>query len=696
MDRVAQLSRFKSFCPWLGRTTPSTLRALSTSASTKYPSITRLTYKAAKCPVMGPAIALKSSQVAADHAHAHAQTSGYASIAGRAEVDAIHKHEGVYPTGPGVCPHAQAGSAAARKAEQFAALAAQKNRAAFAPAVAAQPTKTPTQTKGQSQTEEVFDYEKFYAQELDKKHKDQSYRYFNNINRLAAKFPVAHRDSVTDEVKVWCSNDYLGMGKNPVVLDTMHRTLDKYGAGAGGTRNIAGNGAIHLQLEDELASLHRKPAALVFSSCFVANDATLATLGSKLPNCVIFSDVMNHSSMIQGIRHSGARKEIWKHNDMADLEARLAKYPKEQPKIIAFESVYSMCGSVAPIDKICDLAEKYGAITFLDEVHAVGMYGPRGAGVAEHYDFTAHLLAGNTPEPVKGSVMDRIDIITGTLGKAYGVVGGYIAASADLVDAVRSYAPGFIFTTSLPPATVAGAQVSVAYQKEYIADRRLQQINTRAVKKRFEELDIPVVPNPSHIIPVLVGDAALAKSASDMLLVEHGIYVQSINYPTVAVGEERLRITPTPGHTLEQLEHLVGATDTVFKKLGIKRGREWAAVGGRAGVGIPNQKEGVEPMWTDEQLGLHDGSAPETLREGGKHLVGRAAMGVATARMEGLLGRSEVRVPGYCRVVEGGAVPSFGSFAAEEKGKVEEKKGELSFMVRDVEVGVGSQIGVGA
>lgn len=313
------------------------------------------------------------------------------------------------------------------------------------------------------------------------------------------------------------------------MLTCARRTLNRYGAGAGGTRNIAGNGAVHLLLEDELASLHRKQAALVFSSCYVANDACLATLGSKLPGCVIFSDASNHASMIQGISHSRAKKVIWKHNDLADLEAKLKQVPKETPKIIAFESVYSMCGSVAPIKEICDLADEYGAITFLDEVHAVGMYGPNGAGVAEHLDFDAHKETRNSPEPVEGSVQDRIDIITGTLGKAYGVVGGYIAGSSDLVDVVRSYAPGFIFTTSLPPAIVAGAQASIAYQKEFMGDRRLQHLNTRKVKAQLGELGIPVVPNPSHIIPVLVGDAALAKEASDTLLSRHGIYVQSIN-----------------------------------------------------------------------------------------------------------------------------------------------------------------------
>jgi 5-aminolevulinate synthase len=412
------------------------------------------------------------------------------------------------------------------------------------------------------------------------------------------------------------------------------RTLNKYGAGAGGTRNIAGNGALHLSLEDELANLHRKGAALVFSSCYVANDACLATLGAKLPGCVIFSDSLNHASMIQGIRHSNAKKVIFKHNDMADLEAKLQAVPKDTPKIIAFESVYSMCGSVAPIEKICDLAEKYGAITFNDEVHAVGMYGPNGAGVAEHLDYDAH--NNRSSEPVKRSVMDRIDIITGTLGKAYGVVGGYIAGSSDLVDVVRSYAPGFIFTTSLPPAIVAGAQASIAYQREFLGDRRLQQINTREVKSQLRDLDIPVVPNPSHIIPILVGDAQLAKEASDMLLSKHGIYVQSINFPTVPVGEERLRITPTPGHTAEQITHLVQSVDKVFKKLALKRTSEWVRMGGRAGVGMPNS---VSPgqVWSDKQLGIEDGSAPSILQGGNKGVVRADAAKVAEARLTQLL-----------------------------------------------------------
>jgi len=445
-----------------------------------------------------------------------------------------------------------------------------------------------------------FDYEGFYHSELDKKHKDKSYRYFNNINRMAKEFPRAHLAQKDDKVTVWCSNDYLGMGRNPHVLKTMHETLDEYGAGAGGTRNISGHNQHAVALEKTLANLHAKEAALAFTSCYVANDATLATLGSKLPNCVILSDSMNHASMIQGIRHSGAKKMVFKHNDVADLEAKLASLPSDVPKLIAFESVYSMCGSIGPIAEICDLAEKYGAITFLDEVHAVGMYGPHGAGVAEHLDYEAH-VAGKP----RGTAMDRIDIITGTLGKAYGCVGGYIAGSAKMVDTVRSLAPGFIFTTSLPPATMAGAKTAIEYQQAYQGDRRLQQLHTRAVKTALAERDIPVIPNPSHIIPVLVGNAEVAKRASDLLLEEHGIYVQAINYPTVPVGQERLRITPTPGHIREYREHLVDALVSVWDKLGCKRTSDWKAQGGFVGVGVENAEPEM-PLWTDEQLGLGD------------------------------------------------------------------------------------------
>lgn len=589
---------------------------------------------------MGPALAMRSTQMVA----------GYASVAGQADVQKIHHSKGIFPgTVPSdadiaKCPHASAARAAARMAEDLAAASspveASKAAAAGCPfhqkASANSSTVAPAKEEAAAEdTPGSFRYGQFYTTELDKKHKDQSYRYFNNINRLADKFPVAHTANVKDEVEVWCANDYLGMGNNPVVLETMHRALNKYGAGAGGTRNIAGNGAMHLTLEKELATLHRKSAALVFSSCYVANDATLSTLGSKLPGCVFFSDSSNHASMIQGIRHSGAKKVIFKHNDLDDLEQKLKMWPLDTPKVIAFESVYSMCGSIGPIKEICDLAKKYGALTFLDEVHAVGLYGPRGAGVAEHLDYEAHRAAGQNPEPVRDSIMDRVDIITGTLGKAYGTVGGYIAGSHNFVDMIRSYAPGFIFTTSLPPATVAGARASVIYQKHHVGDRALKQVNVRTVKSRLASLDIPVVPGPSHIIPVLVGDAGLAKQASDKLLTEHGIYVQSINYPTVPVGEERLRVTVTPRHTAEQMDGLVAALDKTFTDLSINRLNDWVKLGGRAGVGIGKEND-VEPIWTDMQI--KEAGAPRTLKNGEQAYVDSAAVSTVREEFMELLG----------------------------------------------------------
>jgi 5-aminolevulinate synthase len=359
----------------------------------------------------------------------------------------------------------------------------------------------------------------------------------------------------------------------------------------------------------------------VFSSCYVANDATLSTLGSKLPNCVFLSDESNHASMIAGMRHSKAQKIIWKHNDLVDLEQKLASLPRDQPKIIAFESVYSMCGSIAPIAQICDLAEHYGAITFLDEVHAVGIYGPRGAGVAEHLDWV-------TPSR---RLMQRIDIISGTLGKAFGNVGGYIAGSARFVDTIRSLAPGFIFTTSLPPHVMAGSTAAVEFQKRTMRERIAQQIAVRKTKALLARLDIPVVPGPSHIVPVLIGDAALAKQVSDKLLVDEGIYVQAINFPTVAVGEERLRITPTPGHTDELIARLGESLTRVWKELKVPTVSDWVKRGGRAGVGVSGGKD-VQPIWTDEQLGLR---GTVRMRTGG--VVG---VGVEHATRAVLLGQA--------------------------------------------------------
>lgn len=450
--------------------------------------------------------------------------------------------------------------------------------------------------------ETAYDYAGFLDSELQKKRADSSYRYFNNINRLAHEFPKAHRTMEEDKVTVWCSNDYLGMGSNSQMVTEMKRVLDRYGSGAGGTRNIAGHNRHAVKLESELAALHKHEAALVFSSCYVANDAVLTLLGQKIKDLVIFSDELNHASMIQGIRNSRAQKQVFKHNDLADLEARLALLPKSTPKLIAFESVYSMCGSIAPIEAIADLAEKYGALTFLDEVHAVGMYGPHGAGVAEHLDFDAHLKAGLSQPPLQ-TVMSRIDMVTGTLGKAYGTVGGYVTGKASMIDWFRSYAPGFIFTTSLPPAVMAGSSASVRYQRATILDRVAQQKNTRFIKNNLGAMGIPVIPNPSHIVPILIGNAADAKKASDLLLDKHSIYVQAINFPTVPIGQERLRITPTPGHGPQILNQLLESIDSVFNELSLPRTTDWEKRGGLCGVG-QSQSSPVEHIWTDEQLNL--------------------------------------------------------------------------------------------
>ncbi|EMR69435.1 putative 5-aminolevulinate synthase protein [Eutypa lata UCREL1] len=589
MDAVLRQS--KAMCPFLKKATPATLRALSTStrpqASQCGGTLSKLQLLGQRCPVMGKALAIQSARVAKTGMAGTATVTGLRNYSGhskgsKAKIHTSRHHEARAVDSPVLN-------------SQFPPPNAPVNRTTAAPASSA----------SLSNSAGKFDYDGFYQRELDKKHKDKSYRYFNNINRLAKEFPRAHGANKEERVTVWCANDYLGMGKNPQVLKQMHETLDEYGAGAGGTRNISGHNKHAVELEATIADLHAKEAALVFSSCYVANDATLATLGSKLPDCVILSDSLNHASMIQGIRHSGTKKIVFKHNDLEDLEAKLASWPLHVPKIIAFESVYSMCGSIGPIEAICDLAEKYGAVTFLDEVHAVGMYGPRGAGVAEHLDFEAH-----QQRKPKGTIMDRIDIITGTLGKAYGCVGGYIAGSAKFVDAIRSLAPGFIFTTSLPPATMAGARTAIEYQMNYHGDRRLQQLHTRAVKEALDAKDIPVIPNPSHIVPILVGNAELAKQASDMLLSDYQIYVQSINYPTVPVGQERLRVTPTPGHTKEYRDQLVEALDEIWSKLGIKRTSEWAAEGGFIGVGETGEST-EQPLWTEEQLGIDHQVAKE-------------------------------------------------------------------------------------
>ncbi|KUL88123.1 hypothetical protein ZTR_04019 [Talaromyces verruculosus] len=592
-------------CPFLKRTSPAALRSLSMAAPSTGPrggTMSNLQVIARRCPVMSKALAVQSSRLASKNF-----TTAAGGIGATSKFRTFEKASR--------CPlHTTAGNGAS---VEVGGTYEKGNQLRHSPMDAGKPaTRKPEVPLAgphpRAPATPKFDYEAFYKNELDKKHKDKSYRYFNNINRLAKEFPRAHMAAAEEKVTVWCSNDYLGMGRNREVLKSMHQTLENYGAGAGGTRNISGHNKHAVQLEGTLAKLHHKEAALVFSSCYVANDATLATLGSKLPDCVILSDSLNHASMIQGIRHSGAKKMVFKHNDMVDLETKLASLPAEVPKIIAFESVYSMCGSIAPIEKICDLADKYGAITFLDEVHAVGMYGPHGAGVAEHLDYDIY-ASQDTANPIstKGTVMDRIDIITGTLGKAYGCVGGYIAGSSKLVDTIRSLAPGFIFTTSLPPAIMAGANAAIEYQSAYRRDRTLQQLHTMAVKDAFKEIDIPVIPNPSHIVPLLVGDAELAKQASDMLLENHGIYVQAINYPTVPRGEERLRITPTPGHTKQYQDELVQAVNSVWNELGLKRTSEWKAQGGFVGVGVEGAEEQNMPIWEDAQLGLKENESVE-------------------------------------------------------------------------------------
>ncbi len=401
-------------------------------------------------------------------------------------------------------------------------------------------------------------YEAAFSSRIAALHAEGRYRVFADIKRERGAFPAARRRKGGDisEVTVWCSNDYLGMGQHPAVLAAMHEAIDSAGAGSGGTRNISGTTHYHVDLEAELADLHGKEAALVFSSAYMANDAALSTLQRLLPGCVVFSDEKNHASMIAGIRNGRGEKHIFRHNDLADLEARLQAVPRATPKIIAFESVYSMDGYISPIAEIRTLAQKYNALTYLDEVHGVGLYGSRGGGIAE-----------------RDGVMDRIDIINGTLAKGFGVMGGYIAASRNCCDAIRSYASGFIFSTSMAPAIAAGALASIRHLKTSSVERIRHQERVGAVKARLAAAGIALLPNPSHIVPVMVNNPVHCKALSDSLLDAHGIYVQPINYPTVPRGTERLRITPTPDHTDAQIDHLVTALSELWQACPVVGGR---------------------------------------------------------------------------------------------------------------------------
>ncbi|MCR8825578.1 5-aminolevulinate synthase [Pseudosulfitobacter koreensis] len=405
------------------------------------------------------------------------------------------------------------------------------------------------------------DHTKDYAAQLDaalnKLHEEGRYRTFIDIERRKGQFPHAVRtrpDGSEQDITVWCGNDYLGMGQHPVVVQAMHEAIDATGAGSGGTRNISGTTVYHKRLEAELADLHGKEQALIFTSAYIANDATLSTLPKLFPGLIIYSDALNHASMIEGVRRNGGAKRIFRHNDVAHLRELLEADDPAAPKLIAFESIYSMDGDFGPIEAICDLADEFGALTYIDEVHAVGMYGARGAGVAE-----------------RDGLMDRLDIINGTLAKAYGVMGGYIAASARMCDAIRSYAPGFIFTTSLPPAVAAGAAASVAHLKTAPELREAHQLQARILKMRLKGMGLPIIDHGSHIVPVMVGNPVHTKLLSDMLLEDHGIYVQPINYPTVPRGTERLRFTPSPVHGPRELDALVRAMDGLWSHCALNR-----------------------------------------------------------------------------------------------------------------------------
>lgn len=402
-----------------------------------------------------------------------------------------------------------------------------------------------------------MDYAAAFATALSQVHQEGRYRVFADLKRKRGQFPRAtwtREDGSEREVIVWCSNDYLMQGQNPVLLEAMHQALDEAGSGSGGTRNISGTTHYHVELEQELADLHGKEAALLFTSGYVSNETTLETLQKILPGLMIFSDELNHASMIAGIRHGGGPRKIFRHNDLEHLESLLAAAPADAPKLVAFESVYSMDGDIADLRATAAVAKRYGAMTYLDEVHAVGLYGKRGGGVSE-----------------RDGVADQIDIIEGTLGKAIGVMGGYITASRDIIDAIRSYAPGFIFTTSLPPVLTAGAIASIRWLKAHDEVRQKHQERAATLKARMARAGLPVMPSVSHIVPVMVGDPVHCKMVSDMLLEDHGIYVQPINYPTVPRGTERLRFTPTPVHTDAMMDDLVAALERLWAHCNIKR-----------------------------------------------------------------------------------------------------------------------------
>jgi 5-aminolevulinate synthase len=404
-----------------------------------------------------------------------------------------------------------------------------------------------------------MNYQRIFAEAIERLHAEGRYRVFIDILRNKGSFPNARcfaGHNGPKPITVWCSNDYLAMGQHPDVIAAMEEALHDVGAGSGGTRNISGNSHYHVDLEAELADLHGKEAALLFTSGYVSNEATLSTIAKLLPGCIIFSDALNHASMIAGIRSSGCEKKVFRHNDLAHLEELLAAADPAAPKLIAFESVYSMDGDIAPIAEICDLADKYEAITYLDEVHAVGMYGARGGGISE-----------------RDGVASRITLIEGTLGKAFGVMGGYVAADRNIIDVIRSYAPGFIFTTSLSPVLVAGALASVRHLKRSTAEREAQQTRAAELKAIFAEAKLPVMPSTTHIVPLLVGDPVTAKRISDILLAEYGIYVQPINYPTVPRGTERLRFTPGPAHSAEMMRDLAKALVEIWDRLEMR----WAA-----------------------------------------------------------------------------------------------------------------------